>query len=81
MNLLVVGMSYRSAPVAVRERYAIPPAQLVERNAKLVRSVGLDEGAILSTCNRTEILGATRAGDARIEGLHAFLQRRAVYVS
>jgi glutamyl-tRNA reductase len=74
LNLFVVGMSYRTAPVAVRERYAVPPAQLTERDAKLVRSAGLDEGAILSTCNRTEILGVTRAGEPALERLHAFLR-------
>ena len=74
MNLFIVGMSYRSAPVAVRERYAVPPAQVAERDAKLVRSARLDEGSILSTCNRTEIIGAARAGGATLERLHTFLR-------
>lgn len=74
MNLFIVGMSYRTAPVAVRERYAVPPGQLVERDAKLVRGVGLDEGAILSTCNRTEIIGASRAGETALERMHGFLR-------
>ena len=67
MNLFLVGMSYRTAPVAVRERYAVPAGQIVERDAKLLRSVSLDEGAILSTCNRTELIGASRAGEAALE--------------
>jgi len=74
VNLFLVGMSYRTAPVAVRERYAVPPAQLAERDAKLVRSAGLDEGAILSTCNRTEIIGAAHAGPAALERIHSFLR-------
>ncbi len=74
MNLFIVGMNFRTAPVAVRERYAVPPAQVVERDAKLVRSVGLDEGAILSTCNRTELLGASRAGESALERMHGFLR-------
>ncbi|MEX2208571.1 MAG: glutamyl-tRNA reductase [Myxococcota bacterium] len=73
MKLFVAGMSYRTAPVAVRERYAVTPAQLAERDAKLVRSASLDEGAILSTCNRTEILGVSRAGEAALERMHRFL--------
>ena len=74
MNLFLVGMSYRTAPVAVRERYAVPPAQLSERTAKLVRSASLDEGALVSTCNRTEILGAARSGDVALERIHRFLR-------
>ncbi len=73
MRIFVAGMSYRSAPVAVRERYAVTAAQLADRDAKLVRSAGLDEGAILSTCNRTEIVGVSRAGDAGLERMHRFL--------
>ncbi len=73
MRLFLVGMSYRTAPVAVRERYAVPAEQLAERDAKLVRSAGLDEGSVISTCNRTEVLGASRAGDASLERLHRFL--------
>ncbi len=74
MNLFLVGMSYRTAPVSVRERYAVAPAQLGERDAKLVRSAGLDEGAVISTCNRTEILGVARTGDAALERIHHFLR-------
>ena len=74
MNLFLVGMSYRTAPVAVRERYAVPAGQIVERDAKLLRSVSLDEGAILSTCNRTELIGASRAGEAALEHMHRFLR-------
>jgi glutamyl-tRNA reductase len=73
VNVLVAGMSYRSAPVAVRERYAVTAAQLVDRDAKLVRSANLDEGVILSTCNRTEIVGVARAADAGLERMHRFL--------
>ena len=39
-----------------------------------LRSVSLDEGAILSTCNRTELIGASRAGDAALERMHRFLR-------
>jgi len=73
VRILIAGMSYRSAPVAVRERYAVSAAQLADRDAKLVRSAGLDEGAIVSTCNRTELVGVSRAGDGALERMHRFL--------
>ena len=74
MNLFLVGLSYRTAPVSVRERYAVAPALLAERDAKLVAEARLDEGALLSTCNRTELFGATRAGDHALELMHRFLR-------
>jgi glutamyl-tRNA reductase len=74
VKLFLVGLSYRTAPVAVRERYAVPPAQLAERDAKLLRSAGLEEGAVISTCNRTEILGVARSGDGALERIHHFLR-------
>ena len=74
MNLYLVGLSYRTAPVSVRERYAVAPVHLAERDAKLVREARLDEGALLSTCNRTELIGATREGDHALELMHRFLR-------
>ena len=74
MNLFLVGLSYRTAPVSVRERYAVAPALLAERDAKLVAEARLDEGALLSTCNRTEIYGAARDGDLALEHMHRFLR-------
>ena len=74
MNLFLVGLSYRTAPVSVRERYAVAPVHLAERDAKLVAQARLDEGALISTCNRTELLGAARAGDLALEHMHRFLR-------
>jgi glutamyl-tRNA reductase len=74
VNLFLVGLSYRTAPVSVRERYAVAPVHLAERDAKLVAEARLEEGALLSTCNRTELLGATRAGDHALELMHRFLR-------
>jgi glutamyl-tRNA reductase len=74
VSLLLVGISYRTAPVAVRERCAVPPAQLAERDAKLARGAQLDEAALLSTCNRTELVGVARAGDVALERMHRFLR-------
>jgi glutamyl-tRNA reductase len=74
VKLLLVGISYRTAPVAVRERCAVPPAQLAERDAKLVRSAQLGEAALLSTCNRTELVGVSAAGEVALERMHRFLR-------
>src|SRR5213075_2689861 len=64
MSILVIGLSHRSAPVALRERFAFAEAR-VPAALQLMRQSGVaDEAVILSTCNRVEIYVAT-ALDAR----------------
>ena len=60
MKLFVAGMSYRTAPVEVRETLAVTPSHLAEQACRLQVEGELDEVVLLSTCNRVEIYGATR---------------------
>ena len=60
MKLFVAGMSYRTAPVEIRERLAVIPSHLAEQARRLQANGELDEVVLLSTCNRVEIYGATR---------------------
>jgi len=55
MSVFALGLSHRTAPVAVRERLAFAPERLGEALASLNAVNGVHECAILSTCNRTEI--------------------------
>ena len=59
MNLLVIGLNHRTAPVEVRERMAFPRSKLGEATAQLREATSLHETTILSTCNRVEIYGLT----------------------
>lgn len=55
MSFLAVGVDHKSTPLATRERVAMDAFE-VERASKLLTSDGtIDELAILSTCNRTEL--------------------------
>lgn len=56
MNLLLVGMNHRTAPVEVRERMNIQESRLSEAVLDLVHRAGILEGLILSTCNRVEVV-------------------------
>src|SRR5271166_2961449 len=51
---MVVGLNYRTAPVAVRERYWIDENRRYEALVQLSRAEGIEEFILLSTCNRTE---------------------------
>jgi glutamyl-tRNA reductase len=73
MQLFVVGLSHRTAPVAVRERVAIDPAELETRLRQVVALPGVREVAIVSTCNRVEIYGAFSDVDLAVTSLRAEL--------
>jgi len=58
MKLLITGVSHKTAPVEVRERLAFREESLPAALADL-RSHGVAEAVILSTCNRVEIAVTT----------------------
>ena len=69
MELVCLGLNHRSAPVEVRERFAVPPVRLGEKALELAQADGIEEGVVLSTCNRTEFYLAGPSGDAMISAL------------
>jgi glutamyl-tRNA reductase len=57
-KLWLLGLSHRSAPVELRERLALDDATAGELARQLLEQVpGLEECALLSTCNRVEVVG------------------------
>jgi glutamyl-tRNA reductase len=61
-TLVLVGLSHRTAPVAVRERFVISAEDLPARLRALQAREGAAEAFVLSTCNRTEALLVGPAG-------------------
>ena len=59
MKVFVAGLSYKTAPVEVREQLAVRPSLLPCYGCRLKLNAGLDEVVLLSTCNRVEIYGTT----------------------
>jgi glutamyl-tRNA reductase len=55
MPLLTLGINHTTAPVDVRERVAINDQHLDDALKKLISVPHVDEAAIISTCNRTEL--------------------------
>ncbi|MBD8500802.1 glutamyl-tRNA reductase [Paenibacillus arenosi] len=55
MHLVVVGMNYRTAPVEIREKFAIPESQLQEAVQQLRYTKSVLECVVVSTCNRMEM--------------------------
>ena len=55
MELLMLGLNHKTAPVDVRERFAIPKQAIRDGLANLNDYEGLSEAVVLSTCNRSEM--------------------------
>jgi glutamyl-tRNA reductase len=55
MPLIALGINHRTAPVELRERVVFAPERMQEALRELTGLPGIQEAAILSTCNRTEL--------------------------
>ncbi len=54
MKLVCLGLNHETAPVEVREKFALSEAGVEREVAGLLGARGVEEGVVLSTCNRTE---------------------------
>ncbi|HEY6765027.1 MAG TPA: glutamyl-tRNA reductase [Candidatus Sulfotelmatobacter sp.] len=61
-------MNHTSAPLDLRERLAITESHLPEACRQLTSHPGIEEGIILSTCNRVEMITHTVTGCADLRG-------------
>lgn len=62
MQLLVLGINHKTAPLSLRERLAFGPERIDEALAGLLSLPGVHEGCILSTCNRSELYCVVEPG-------------------
>jgi glutamyl-tRNA reductase len=63
MPIFVIGLSHRTSPVEIRERFAFPEGEVPGALTRLRDSGLAEEGVILSTCNRVEMYVAVPADD------------------
>ena len=70
MSFHLIGVNHNTAPVEVRERLALPESRLPEVCKSLCQQEGIEEGMILSTCNRVELLVRRRDG---VDNLRRFV--------
>ena len=69
MKLFVAGLSFKTAPVEVREKLAIAASQLRCYGCRLKLAGNLSELVLVSTCNRVELYAVTAAASLRINRL------------
>jgi glutamyl-tRNA reductase len=65
MNIVLVGVSHKTAPLEIRERLAFNELRLHDALGELADQAALEEVLIVSTCNRVELLASAPAGADR----------------
>ena len=88
MTVFTFGINHRSASLDIRDKVAFAPDEIQQCLLSLVDDLSLQEAAILSTCNRTEIYGfgdasrllrwlaqSRRISESQIEGCCYLLQQ------
>lgn len=73
MNLVIVGLNHKTSPVEIREKLSFPAQTIGEPLKKLTNHYGLNEGVILSTCNRVEVLAITSDMEKGVWQIKRFL--------
>ena len=59
MSIVLVGLSHKTAPLEMRERLAFGESALQDALPRLIDHDTLDEGLIVSTCNRVELIASS----------------------
>lgn len=55
MQLAVLGLNHKTAPIEVREQFALDATQVHQALTEIYGLAELDEAVLLATCNRTEL--------------------------
>jgi len=73
MNIAVVGLSHKTAPVEIREKLSIPEAKIESALTHLKGYPHIQEVAIISTCNRLEIYAVVTDTEKGVVEITQFL--------
>ncbi len=73
MNIVIVGLSHKTAPVEIREKVAFAPTAMAEPLHQLLQLPAVSEALIVSTCNRVELYVVSRQPESAIIEMKHFL--------
>jgi glutamyl-tRNA reductase len=73
MNIAVIGLSHKTAPVEIREKLSVPDTQMEAAIQNLCDRTHIQEATILSTCNRLEIYIVSPTADRGVQEVIQFL--------
>jgi glutamyl-tRNA reductase len=72
-RIVVVGLSHKTAPIEIRERFSFNQEELESGLTALSSKSNVEECLILSTCNRVEIYAVSENTEACVEDVKDFL--------
>lgn len=75
MEIAVIGINHRSAPVDLREKLAMPERELPQHLQRITSDPDISEACILSTCNRVELYCVVSEGADAYAKLSLLLAR------
>ncbi len=73
MNIIVVGLSHKTAPVEIREKVAFPQEAMAIPLQQMLQLPAVTEAVIVSTCNRVELYAVSRQEHVAIAEMKQFL--------
>jgi glutamyl-tRNA reductase len=73
MHTVVIGVRHRTAPIEIREKLAFSQEETPDALREMMLLPGILEGAILSTCNRTEVYATVTDTELGMRSLKSFL--------
>ena len=65
MNIILVGLSHKTAPLELREQLAFSEDHVMDALNQLIDQDTVDESLIVSTCNRVELIASAPGGPER----------------
>jgi glutamyl-tRNA reductase len=77
VSLLAVGISHRTAPVALLEQFAMAPDDRIKALHELVGSDHVSEALVLATCNRVEVFAEVEKFHGGVTDVSRVLARQA----
>jgi glutamyl-tRNA reductase len=75
MSLSLITFNYKTTPLALREKLAVPPARIPALLGEARSRCGLNEVMLVSTCNRVEVYYLAADGPAAGRGLLEWMKR------
>lgn len=76
MNILLVGMNHKTAPLEIREKFSLSCGNNVNPLKELIQVPHLKEAMCLSTCNRVELIANTKDTAAALDSIKDFVSYR-----
>ncbi len=73
MNIILIGMNHKTAPLEIRERLSIACGEDSSHLSEVLRIPEVSEALYLSTCNRVEVLARVKDAAAAVERLKGFV--------